>query len=129
MKRLLILGGPVFQKRVVEKAHEMGLYVGLMDINDDAPAAELADEFFGGSILDKAAALEVAHEFKPDAIMSGACDTSVRTVAWLCAKLGLPQHHHQGRTPLRQCVSAQLEPLPLEHPPLQLENLLQYQEY
>lgn len=90
MKRLLILGGPVFQKRVVEKAHEMGLYVGLMDINDDAPAAELADEFFVGSILDKAAALEVAHEFKPDAIMSGACDTSVRTVAWLCAKLGLP---------------------------------------
>lgn len=61
MKRLLILGGPVFQKRVVEKAHEMGLYVGLMDINDDAPAAELADEFFVGSILDIAAALEVAH--------------------------------------------------------------------
>ena len=80
----------MFQKRVVEKAHEMGLYVGLMDINNDAPASELSDEFYLGSILDKTRAFEVAQKFKPDAVISGACDTSVRTVAWLCAKLGLP---------------------------------------
>ncbi len=90
MKKLLLLGGPVFQKPVVERAKAMGLYVGVADIRADAPAAALADEFFQGSIRDYDAMLAVARRFKPDAIASGTCDTSVVTVARLCEELGLP---------------------------------------
>lgn len=90
MKKLLLLGGPVFQKPVVERARAMGLHVGVADISPEAPAAPFADEFFQGSIKDFDAMLEVAYGFKPDAIASGACDTSVVTVAKLCEALGLP---------------------------------------
>ncbi len=89
-KKLLLLGGSVFQKPVVERAKSMGLYVGVADIRPDAPAAALADEFFQGSIRDYDAMLEVASRFEPDAIASGACDTSVVTVARLCEELRLP---------------------------------------
>lgn len=90
MKRILFLGGPVFQKPVIERAKSMGLYVGVADISPDAPAASLADAFFQGSIRDYDAMLAVAREFEPDGIVSGACDTSVVTVARLCEELGLP---------------------------------------
>lgn len=52
MKKLLLLGGPVFQKPVVERAKAMGLRVGVADISPDAPAAQIADDFFCGSIRD-----------------------------------------------------------------------------
>ena len=90
MKKILLLGGPVFQKPVIQRAKSMGLYVGVADISQNAPAASLADEFFQGSIRDYDAMLAIAREFKPDAIASGACDTSVVTVARLCEELGLP---------------------------------------
>lgn len=90
MKKILLLGGPVFQKPVIQRAKSMGLYVGVADISQDAPAASLADEFFQGSIRDYDSMLAIAREFKPDAIASGACDTSVVTVARLCEELGLP---------------------------------------
>lgn len=47
-RRLLLLGAPVFQKPVVLKAQEMGLLVGVADINADAPAASCADVFSKG---------------------------------------------------------------------------------
>ena len=75
MKKLLLLGGPVFQKPVVERAQAMGLHVGVADIRPDAPAAAIADEFFQGSIRDFDAMLEIARRFEPDAIAAGACDT------------------------------------------------------
>ena len=90
MKRLLLLGAPVFQKPVVKKAKKHGFYVGVVDISPNAPAVEAADVYFQGSIRDYDAMLEVAKGFKPDAILSGACDTSVVTVARLCEELGLP---------------------------------------
>lgn len=90
MEKILLLGGPVFQKPVIERAKAMGLYVGVVDISPDAPAAALADEFFQGSIRDYEAMLSIARMFEPDAIISGACDTSVVTVAHLCEELGLP---------------------------------------
>ena len=52
MKKLLLLGGPVFQQPVVERAKAVGLRVAVADISADAPAVGLADEFFQGSIKD-----------------------------------------------------------------------------
>lgn len=90
MKRLLILGGPIFQRPIIRKAKQMGLEVGVVDINPDSPVASEADRFFIASVLDKGDVLSIASDFKPDAVISGACDTSVTTTAWLCEQLGLP---------------------------------------
>ena len=92
MKRLLILGAPVFQIPVIEKAHEMGLYVGVVDLNKDAPAINYADEYFCASIKNYNEVIKIAEIFRPNGIMSGASDTSVVTVAQLCNVLGLPGH-------------------------------------
>lgn len=53
MKKLLILGAPIYQIPVVLKAKEMHLYVGIVDINKDAPAIPFADEYFCRSIKDR----------------------------------------------------------------------------
>ena len=57
MKRLLILGAPIFQIPVVETAKKMGLYVGIVDINREAPAFQYADATYVCSIRDKDAVL------------------------------------------------------------------------
>ncbi len=90
MKRILILGGNLFQIPVVETAKEMGLYVGIVDIDEKAPALPYADEAFTCSIKDKTAVLEIAKIFNADAILCGACDTGVVTAAFICQTLGLP---------------------------------------
>lgn len=61
----------------------MGLRVGVADISPNAPAAQIADDFFCGSIGDFNAMIETAKEYMPDVIASGACDTSVVTVSKL----------------------------------------------
>ena len=92
MKRVLFLGAPVFQCPIVQKAKDMGLYVGIVDINEDAPAFPFADEKFICDIRDFEKILQIAKRFKPDGIMIGACDTSVVTGAYVSQKLGLPGH-------------------------------------
>ncbi len=90
MKKVLFLGAPVFQIPIVQKAKQMGLYVGIVDIDKNAPALSYADESFICSIRDCKAVLDIAKDFKPDGIVIGACDTSVVTCAYACEKLGLP---------------------------------------
>ena len=90
MKKILILGAPVFQIPVVQTAKQMGMTVGIVDINADAPAFACADETFECSIRDTEGVLKIAREFRPDGIVIGACDTSVVTGARVCETLGLP---------------------------------------
>ena len=92
MKRVLFFGAPVFQIPIIKKAKQMGLYVGVIDINPTAKAVEYADEYFCGSLRDKDATLRIAKEFKPDGIVIGACDTSVVSASYVCQQLGLPGH-------------------------------------
>ena len=89
MKRILFLGAPVFQIPVVEKARELGLHVGIVDINEAAKAFPYADEAFVCSIKDKEGVLKIAKDFKPDGVICGACDTSVPVCAYVCGQLGL----------------------------------------
>lgn len=90
MKKILILGAPVFQIPVVLKAKQMNLYVGIVDINKDAPTIPFADEYFCHSIRSVDEILSIAKVFKPDGILIGANDTSVKTAAKVCEKLNLP---------------------------------------
>lgn len=90
MKRLLILGAPVFQIEIIQKAKQMGCHVGVVDINPHAPAFLYADESFIASITDTEKVMEIARFFRPDGIMPGACDTAVLTASKICDKLNLP---------------------------------------
>ena len=90
MKRILFLGGPIFQLPIIEKAREMGLRIGVVDIDERAPAREVADDFFHASILNCEAVFSIVEQYKPNGVISGACDTSVQTVAAVCQKFNLP---------------------------------------
>ena len=88
--RLLILGASVFQIPIINKAKEMGLCVGIIDIDENAPAFSSADECFVCSIRDYDGVLKIAEKFKPTGIMPGAVETAVNTVAAVCETLHLP---------------------------------------
>lgn len=90
MKRILFLGAPIFQIPIVNKAKEMGLYVGIVDIKHDAPAKKYANESFEASLLDDKKILDIARKFEANGIICGACDTSVVTCAKVCEKMNLP---------------------------------------
>ena len=92
MKKVLFLGAPVFQIPVIEKAKQLGLYVGVVDINPEAMGVHYADEHFVCSLRDDEKLFEIAKQFKPDGIVIGACDTSVVSASRICQKLGLPGH-------------------------------------
>ena len=68
----------------------MGLHVGIADISPEAAAFPYADEKFVCSIKDSEGILDIAKKFRPDGILTGACDTSVVTAAHVCKQLWLP---------------------------------------
>lgn len=92
MKKVLFFGAPVFQIPVIEKAKQMGLHVGVIDIDPMARAIPYADEYFSGSLKDNEEMLRIARQFQPDGIVIGACDTSVVSASYVCEKLDLPGH-------------------------------------
>lgn len=90
MKKLMLLGGSRYIIPVIEKAHELGLYVITCDYLPDNIAHKYSDEYIDISIIDKDAVLKAAEEIKIDGIMSFACDPGVVTAAYVAEKLGLP---------------------------------------
>lgn len=90
MKKLLLLGGSRYLVPVIEKAHELGLYVITCDYLPDNVAHNYSDEYKNISIIDKEAVLSAAEELNIDGIMSFACDPGVVTAAYVAEKMGLP---------------------------------------
>lgn len=90
MKKLMLLGGSRYAIPIIEKAHELGLYVITCDYLPDNIAHKYSDEYHNVSIIDKEATLKVAEELKIDGIMSFACDPGVVTAAYVAEKMGLP---------------------------------------
>lgn len=87
--RILFLGASGFQIPVINQAKEMGLYVGVVDYNNKAPAILYADKYYECSIKDEEAVLDIARSFKADAICVGVCDSAMNTAAFVCEKLNL----------------------------------------
>ena len=90
MKKLMILGGARYILPVIEKAHEMGIYVITCDYLPDNVAHKYSDEYMNISIVNKEAVLEGAKKANIDGIMSFACDPGVATAAYVAEKMGLP---------------------------------------
>jgi phosphoribosylaminoimidazole carboxylase (NCAIR synthetase) len=57
MKKLMILGGTINIVPVIEKAHELGIYVITCDFEPDNVAHKYSDEYCFASTTDKEAVL------------------------------------------------------------------------
>lgn len=89
-KKLMLLGGSRYIVPIIEKAHELGLYVITCDYLPDNEAHKYSDEYCNISIIDKDLVLEKAKKLKIDGIMSFACDPGVVTAAYVAEKMKLP---------------------------------------
>ncbi|MBQ7288444.1 MAG: ATP-grasp domain-containing protein [Clostridia bacterium] len=90
MKKLLIVGASILQLPAIQKAKEMGYYVGVIDFNPAAIGIPYADEYFNVSTIDIDGVCEVASRFKPDGIMTLATDMPMRSIAAATSVCRLP---------------------------------------
>lgn len=90
MKKLLLLGGLIYLKPVIDAAHKLGVHVITCDYLPDNIAHKYSDEYHNVSIVDKDAVLELAKRLKIDGIMSFAVDPGVVTAAYVAEQMGLP---------------------------------------
>lgn len=88
MKSIFILGASRLQVPAIKKAKERGLYVYVLDYDENAVGIKDADEFLNISTTDSEAVYEAALKYKPDYIITSTSDMPVRTVAWVNEKLG-----------------------------------------
>jgi biotin carboxylase len=89
-KKILILGASDFQLPAIIKAKEMGLVVGVVDMNPEAIGVPYADKFYCVSTIDKDGVLNAAKDFKADGIVTLCTDMPMRALAYACETLGLP---------------------------------------
>lgn len=89
MKKIAIIGASYLQRPLVEKAKEMGIYTLCFAWKDGAVCAEIADEFYDISIVEKDAILEICQKAHIDGICTIASDVAAPTVAYVANKMGL----------------------------------------
>lgn len=90
MKKILILGGSRYIIPVIEKAHDLGVFVITCDYLPNNIAHKYSDKYFNISIINKDEVLRAAIKEKIDGIISFACDPGVITAAYVADKMGLP---------------------------------------
>lgn len=94
-KKILFLGGSLFQIPPIKYAKEQGHYVITCDYLPDNPGHKFAHEFHNVSTTDKDAILKLAKELKVDGIVAYASDPSAPTQAYVANKLGLPSNPYE----------------------------------
>lgn len=90
MKRLLMLGGSLYQTYAIREAKRLGYYVISCDYLPSNPGHKYADEYHNVSTTDKEAVLRLAKTLKVDGVVAYASDPAAPTAAYVCEKLGLP---------------------------------------
>lgn len=90
MKRLLMLGGSLYQTYAIKEAVKLGYYVITCDYLPSNPGHKYAHEYYNVSTTDKEAVLELAKKLKVDGVVAYASDPAAPTAAYACEKLGLP---------------------------------------
>ena len=90
MKRLLMLGGSLYQTFAIKEAKRLGYYVITADYLPSNPGHKYADEYHNVSTTDKEAVLKLAKELEVDGVVAYASDPAAPSAAYVCEKLGLP---------------------------------------
>ncbi|MCM1093914.1 MAG: ATP-grasp domain-containing protein [Lachnospiraceae bacterium] len=90
MKKILMLGGSLYQIYAIKEAVKQGYYVITCDYLPENPGHKYAHEYHNVSTTDKEAVLELAKKLNVDGIVAYASDPAAPTAAYVCEKLGLP---------------------------------------
>lgn len=90
MKRILMLGGSIYQTYAIKEAVRQGHYVITCDYLPENPGHQFAHEYHNVSTTDKEAVLALARELKVDGVVAYASDPAAPTAAYVCEQLGLP---------------------------------------
>ena len=90
-RRLLILGGGLWQLEYVRRARQLGLETWVTDWSATAVARDEADHFEPIDLKDRDATLTLARRARIDAVLTAA-DIGVPTAAYLAERLGLAGH-------------------------------------
>lgn len=86
----IVLGGTAPHVLLIDKLHERGYYVVLVDYLKNPPAKRVADEHIQASTLDKEKVLEIAKEKKASLVISTCIDQANSVCCYVAEQLGLP---------------------------------------
>lgn len=91
-KKLLIMGSNAISCDIVKAAKELGVYTIVTDWNklEDAPAKQIADEFWNDSLLDFDTLVPKIKSNGIDGIITGFTDSYLLAYQHLCEMTGLP---------------------------------------
>lgn len=90
MKKILMLGGSLYQIYAIKEAKRLGYYVITCDYCPNNPGHRFADEYHNVSTTDMKAVLQLARELHIDGIVAYASDPAAPTAAYVAEKMGLP---------------------------------------
>lgn len=94
-KKILMLGGSLYQTYAIKEAVRLGYHVISCDYLPENPGHKYAHEYYNVSTTDKEAVLELARRLKVDGVVAYASDPAAPTAAYVCEKLGLPTSPYQ----------------------------------
>ena len=94
-KKVLMLGGSLYQVYAIQEAVRLGYHVITCDYLPDNPGHKYAHEYYNVSTTDKDSVLELARRLKVDGVVAYASDPAAPTAAYVCEKLGLPTSPYQ----------------------------------
>lgn len=86
----IVLGGTAPHVLLVDKLHERGYYVVLVDYLSNPPAKRVAEEHIQASTLDKEKVLEIAKEKKASLVISTCIDQANSVCCYVAEQLNLP---------------------------------------
>lgn len=89
MKKIAIIGASYLQEPLVRKAKEMGIHTLCFAWRDGAVCADIADEFYDISIVEKEQILDICKKTAIDGVCTIASDLAAPTVAYIAEQMGL----------------------------------------
>jgi len=89
MKRLMILGTTHSQVPLMQAAKDLGYRTIAVGTKGDYPGIAIADDVCYIDVKDKEGVLEAAQKYKIDGITSCCMDIGLRSVGYVCDKMGL----------------------------------------
>ena len=94
-KKILFIGGSVWQLPPLKYAKKNQIKVILVDFDKNAPGRKYADEFYCISITDKKEILKIAKRLLINGVVSYGSDVAAPTAAYLSEKLNLPGNPYE----------------------------------
>ena len=93
-KKILVLGAGIGQISIILKAKALGHYVIIASIEGNYPGFHHANRIYNVDVKDKESILNIAKNEHIDAILSDQNDIPVKTIGYVCEKLGLTGNNY-----------------------------------